>query len=331
MENELENNNGADNAVVTQETLQDMVNNPYIYRADTGLSEEKEQTEEESTQNAALEEEKPNLEDKEVDHQKELKRALKKLNRVKAENRELVSKIQKYDEVARSLYEKEKMSAEAATVFYGSNIDLSIDKVKKALEKAYMDDDVEAKVNLTAELSELSAQKARNEQYKAMVKSQEEHRKQNNEVQKQNVRQQYEPEVEEWIEKNPWFDQNSQDFDAEMHDTVQHFAQTLEHQYVLKGKQHKIGSEDYFKEIDDFVKERFFEEELQPKQEPKNEKKAVFSKVAPVRPNLSVGAAGKGKIVLTERQKNIAQNLGISEERFIKRLLENQKTQSNVR
>lgn len=66
-----------------------------------------------------------------------------------------------------------------------------------------------------------------------------------------------EPRTRDWIEKNPWFQPQSEDFDAEMHEEATMFARRLERRFKADGRADEIGSSSYFKEIDKHMRAEF--------------------------------------------------------------------------
>jgi hypothetical protein len=66
-----------------------------------------------------------------------------------------------------------------------------------------------------------------------------------------------EPRTRDWIEKNPWFQPQSPNFDAEMHEEATIFARRLERRFKADGRADEIGSSSYFKEIDKHMRAEF--------------------------------------------------------------------------
>ena len=126
----------------------------------------------------------------------------------------------------------------------------------------------------------------------------------------------YNPDIVDWVRQNAWFNENSDDYDAEMADEVKAYDLVLSRQYQRMGKADKIATKDYFKDIDNYVREKFYMET--PVTEPKVERKP-FSKVSPVT-NKPTGNS-ISEIRLSDTQKEIAQGLGMSEEAYRKAVI----------
>jgi hypothetical protein len=66
-----------------------------------------------------------------------------------------------------------------------------------------------------------------------------------------------EPRTRDWIEKNPWFQPQSPDFDPEMHEEATMYARRIERRFKAEGRADEIGSASYFKEIDKHMRTEF--------------------------------------------------------------------------
>ena len=66
-----------------------------------------------------------------------------------------------------------------------------------------------------------------------------------------------EPRTRDWIEKNPWFQPRSPDFDPEMHEEATMYARRIERRFKADGRGDEIGSASYFKEIDKHMRAEF--------------------------------------------------------------------------
>ena len=127
----------------------------------------------------------------------------------------------------------------------------------------------------------------------------------------------YNPDISNWISQNPWFNENSDDYDAEMAEEVKAYDLVLSRQYQRMGKVDKIATKDYFKDIDRYVREKFYMDKPNVIEPPVERK--PFSKVSPVTSRPTTQHISD--IVLSENQKEIAQNFGMSEEDYKKRLM----------
>ena len=76
---------------------------------------------------------------------------------------------------------------------------------------------------------------------------------------KENQQQQIslEPRTANWIQKNAWFQPQSEDFDPEMHEEATLYARRVERRYRSEGRDEEIGGVDYFTEIDRHMRKEF--------------------------------------------------------------------------
>lgn len=66
-----------------------------------------------------------------------------------------------------------------------------------------------------------------------------------------------EPRTANWIQKNSWFQPQSEDFDPEMHEEATLYARRVERRYRSEGRDNEIGGVDYFTEIDRHMHQEF--------------------------------------------------------------------------
>lgn len=61
----------------------------------------------------------------------------------------------------------------------------------------------------------------------------------------------------EWIEKNTWANPNSEDFDEEMFQEADNYSVRLARKYKLEGRGREIGTDDFFNEITDYIRNSY--------------------------------------------------------------------------
>lgn len=61
----------------------------------------------------------------------------------------------------------------------------------------------------------------------------------------------------EWLNDNSWADQNSEDFDEEMHIEADEYSKALARKYKFQGKFEKVGSAEFYNEISDYIFDKF--------------------------------------------------------------------------
>ena len=124
-----------------------------------------------------------------------------------------------------------------------------------------------------------------------------------------------EPRTRDWVEKNAWFQPQSPDFDAEMHEEATMFARRLERRFKADGRADEIGSASYFKEIDkhmraefaDVIPDRSAPKKATPKMKRENT-------VAPVARSGGSDSPTKrtAKIVMSAADRQFARNMAAS-------------------
>lgn len=128
------------------------------------------------------------------------------------------------------------------------------------------------------------------------------------------------PELQEFLNNNPWFTPNSGEFDKEMHVEARNFATTLERRYKRDGKGDQIGTPGYYADIQKHMREEFPEYEWEDGGgEPETGKNGLPKMGADQRqvPARSSSAGGAGqqqngastKITLTGEQRQFVRNM----------------------
>lgn len=132
-------------------------------------------------------------------------------------------------------------------------------------------------------------------------------------AQQQNVS--LEPRTRDWIEKNTWFQPQSEDFDAEMHEEATIYARRVERRYKAEGRAEDIGSAAYFKEIDRHIRTEFpdaFDDKPAPKKATPKMKRDTT--VAPVTRTSGNDTPTKrtAKVTLSPAERQFARNMAAS-------------------
>ena len=105
------------------------------------------------------------------------------------------------------------------------------------------------------------------------------------------------------------------------------YAQALERKLVRTGQQKKIGTKEYFNDINQYVNDNFQMDA--PMNQPIKRSAPAFSKVAPVSKPTSSGPI---RVNLSDNQREIAQNFGFTDKEYedavIDRLEQNKRKKS---
>ena len=290
----------------------------------TGEGQEVELQEEESTKEKKVEEEKVEVasEEKAEDtkdeeenkddgldkYSKNVQRRIKKLlDRIeKSEQRE--AEALKFAESAKKKAQEAEdrmQSLDANYVSeYETRVKSQIEQAKKALADARMSNDVNAEVEAQRSLTRLAIEEERaivsKEQREKLLKE-----KENSQTQAQDTAQtqvtprQPDPRAEEWAKENEWFGK----------DEAMTFT-ALAHHKKLLNQGFDPKSDDYYTEINDYMKEQFpqkFEKEVK--------EKAPQTVSGASRTGKTTGAK---KVKLTPSQVAIAKKLGLTLEQYAK-------------
>lgn len=288
----------------------------------TGEGQEVELQEEESTKEKKVEEEKVEVasEEKAEDtkdeeenkddgldkYSKNVQRRIKKLlDRIeKSEQRE--AEALKFAESAKKKAQEAEdrmQSLDANYVSeYETRVKSQIEQAKKALADARMSNDVNAEVEAQRSLTRLAIEEERaivsKEQREKLLKE-----KENSQTQAQDTAQtpprQPDPRAEEWAKENEWFGK----------DEAMTFT-ALAHHKKLLNQGFDPKSDDYYTEINNYMKEQFpqkFEKEVK--------EKAPQTVSGASRTGKTTGAK---KVKLTPSQVAIAKKLGLTLEQYAK-------------
>lgn len=192
---------------------------------------------------------------------------------------------------------------------YQTSAELELDKAKRSYKEAYDSGDVDAQMEAHAEMTraQLKLDKANN--FKPTVQNLE------NDVQIQvkqpQAAQQMNSKVAEWVSRNPWY------VDPEKK-SMSKYAVFVHEELEDKFGSGFVGTDEYFKRIDQEVQRRFPEEFAaeQNNDEVKTQRTKPSNVVAPAK-----RSTGPKKIVLTKTQVALAKKFGLTPEQYAKEQL----------
>ena len=192
---------------------------------------------------------------------------------------------------------------------YQTSAELELDKAKKSYRDAYDSGDTDKLMEAQDEMmrAQLKLDKAKN--FKPTVQFTE------NDVQIQvkqpQAAQQMDSKVAEWVSRNPWY------VDPEKK-TMSKYAVFVHEDLEERFGKGFVGTDEYFKRIDQEVQRRFPEEFAveQNNEEPKAQRTKPSTVVAPAK-----RSTGPKKIVLTKTQVALAKKFGLTPEQYAKEQL----------
>ena len=295
--------------------------------------DDSEEEEEEEQQEEAEEEEAEEAEEEEAeeasDEDEEEEEEVKPKRRRSSENRiaELARRAAEAERRAQALEARAQQEAElrqqsdiAMMTHYEQRLQREATFVKAQLEDAIAVGDTKQQVELQSQLfqlqSDLSGVESWKQQAAAQRAQQEQAAKAAPAPEPKNEQRQVslEPRTAQWIQRNTWFQPQSPDFDAEMHEEATLFAKKVERRLRADGREDEIGSAAYFKQIDQHIREEFpdaFDD-------PKPVKKAAppmrrESNVAAVTRSAPEGQGAKSKVIrLSADERRMAHNMADS-------------------
>ena len=295
----------------------------------TGESQEVELQEEESTKDKVEEkveassedqvEEKSTEEDSGDDskddgldkYSKNVQRRIKKLlDRVeKTEKRE--QEALRFAESAKKKYEeyekKIKSLDENYISEYETRVKSQIEQAKKAYQDALYNNDVNAQVEAQRSLTRLAIEEERaiaSKQQREQLLKQQEGLMAEKPKAEEPVQRQPDPRAEEWAEKNSWFGQ----------DEAMTFTALAHHKKLLR-EGYDPKSDEYYEEIDSYVKDQF-PHKFKETEEVKEVKEKAPQTVAGA--SRTSKTSGSKKVKLTPSQVAIAKKLGLTLEQYAK-------------
>jgi len=290
----------------------------------TGEGQEVELQEEESTKEEKVEEEKveASTEEKQQEkteeddskddgldkYSKNVQRRIKKLlDRVeKTEQRE--QEALRFAETAKKKYEdyenKIKSLDENYLSEYETRVQSQIEQAKKSYQDALYNNDVNAQVESQRALTRLAIEEERaiasKQQREQLLKQQEGLMAEKQQPQQAQPRQP-DPKAEQWAEENKWFGQ----------DEAMTFTALAHHKKLLK-EGFDPKSDDYYEEINDYMKNQF-PNKFNQKEEVKEEAPQTVAGTS-----RTSKTSGSKKVKLTPSQVAIAKKLGLTLEQYAK-------------
>tara|TARA_R100000654_G_scaffold33860_1_gene59235 strand:- start:653 stop:1573 length:921 start_codon:yes stop_codon:yes gene_type:complete len=293
----------------------------------TGEGQEVELQEEESTKEKKVEEEKVEVsseepskeevneeEDSKDDgldkYSKNVQRRIKKLlDRVeKTEQRE--QEALRFAETAKKKYEeyetKIKSLDENYIAEYENRVKSQIEQTKKVYQDALVNNDVPAQVEAQRALTRLAIEEERalaSKQQREALQKQSEGLMAEKPKQQQPAPAQPDPRAEEWAEENSWFGK----------DEAMTFTALAHHKNLLK-EGYNPKSDEYYSEINSYMRKQFPHKFEETKTEEAKEKAPVVVASA----SRSQKTSGSKKVKLTPSQVAIAKKLGLTLEQYAK-------------
>lgn len=225
---------------------------------------EEEQAEEAEAEEEEAEAEEAEVETDEVEEEEEEEEAPKRKRSPEKRISELARKAAEAERRAQELETRLRHEAElrqqsdmAMMTHYKNNLIIEANTVKQQLVEAHSLQDSEKIIDLQAKYYKLQNDLEGVENWEAQQKLNVPQVEQQVKAEPTQAQPTLEPRTAQWIQKNAWFQPQSEDFDPEMHEEATLYARRIERRYRAEGRDDEIGGVDYFTEIDRHMRKEF--------------------------------------------------------------------------
>lgn len=231
------------------------------YQSEEAESEEdeaeEEEAEEEGAEEASEEEAEAESEEEEEEAPKRKRSPDKRISELARKAAEAERRAQELETRLRHEAELRQQSDMAMMTHYKNNLAIEANAVKQALVEAHTLQDSEKIIDLQAKYYKLQSDLEGVENWEAQQKLNTPQVQQQAKAEPAQAQPTLEPRTAQWIQKNSWFQPQSQDFDPEMHEEATLYARRIERRYKSEGREDEIGGVDYFTEIDRHMRKEF--------------------------------------------------------------------------
>lgn len=261
-------------------------------------------------------------------------RAQTRINHIMREKFHLESELEKERYEKEQLKQMYELSSGAAMRQYDENASTRMERARASQIAAIESGDAQAQADANIELAA-----AMNEIHTLN------NWKQQNEYEKRNQQHQAPPieyspigdeVLQDWVQDNEWFNPQSQNFDRELAECIDHWSQRLDEQYIRNGNARKIRSPEYFDEIDNIVHQAVeFRNNQQSGQRRELNMKPVRGGASPVRGG-GQGMQGmqggtQRKEMLSPDERDMARRMGVTDKVYLQYRLRDQQENPNKR
>jgi len=242
--------------------------------------------------------------------QRRIKNLLDRLEKTEQREQEAL----RFAETAKKKYEdyenKIKSLDENYISEYENRVKSQIEQAKRAYQEALMNNDVNAQVDAQRALTRLAIEEERalasKQQRENLQKQQEGLMAEKNSQPQQPTQKQPDPRAEQWASENKWFGQ----------DEAMTFTALAHHKKLLK-EGYDPKSDEYYEEINSYIREQFPNRFEQRQEETVRETKERAPQVV-ASASRSQKTFGSRKVKLTPSQVAIAKKLGVPLEEYAK-------------
>ena len=309
---------------IPDETHDDQKENSQVETEDQGQEERVDQEGEEDSGRTSYVD--PDLEKKWREQKKRLSKMQREKHRIAAEAEQLRFENE-------NLKKFNQTSNQVGQAHYENSLKLKLEQAKENKRKARELNDIDSELVADEELASAVTDLRAIDSWKAqqMIQQQEvEHNQQ-----RQQQHNQYEPrrdsyddneyetneQTERWLKQNQWFDEKSQHYDPDKADEVLTYAQALDANLAKQGREDEYLTKAYFDRINNYA--RIYDQQ---RNDSRQERISNIPNVAPVRRTTLSNQKPAG-MQLSDDEKFMARNAGISEDDWKKAKVEDMKRQ----
>lgn len=263
------------------------------------------------------------------DLEKKWKEQKKRLSKIQREKHRIAAEAEQLRIENEQLKKFNQTSNQVGQAHYENALKLKLEQAKENKRKARELNDIDSELIADEELASAVADIRAMDSWKAqqMIQQQEvEQNQQRPQPQYQNPSyddSEYESNevTERWLKQNPWYDPKSPHYDPDKADDVYTYLQALDANLAKQGREDEYLSKGYFDRINTYA--RMYDQQ---RNDSRQERISNISNVAPVR-RVQPSQNQSTKMQLTEDEKFMARNAGISEDDWRKAKIEDIKRQ----
>lgn len=243
-----------------------------------------------------------------------------------AESERLRQENERLRQENKVIEEQKSLSTQAAMRHYDDNVNTRLERARQMQIAAIESGDAQAQADANIEIASATnaMQELKNWKYKEEYERKfSEQRAQDDAYQQQQQAYNapaYNPNdilLEDWVEKNEWYNPASENHDAELSAALSQYANQLDHQLASTGYGHQIKSPEYFQHIDNAVRQFVSQRNSQNS----NQGRSLNMKTPQgggysARNGRSAQAQAQRSGPLTDEQRDMARRMGVTDKAY---------------
>jgi hypothetical protein len=250
--------------------------------------------------------------------QRDRYQALAALEEARAENERL-------RQINQATEQKASLSTQAAMRHYDDNVSTRLERAREMQIAAIESGDAQAQADANIEIAAATnaMQELKNWKYKEEYERKfSEQRAQDQAYQQQQAYNApaYNPNdilLEDWVEKNEWFNPESENHDPELAAAVAQYANQLDYQLANSGYAYRIKTPEYFQHIDNAIRQHVSQRNSQQSNQGRSlNMKSPQGGAYSARNGRSAQAQAQRVGPLTDEQRDMARRMGVSDKQY---------------